>query len=519
MKRELISLSERSDVTKLATIRNLLLNVLDTAKINKTIESSVLICFSELYTNCIEHSLAKNIQIGLSLEDHSLVLHIFDDGNSDSAKALNQALKKTPSIDTFDLEKENGRGLAIVQQLCDCIDFNVLDKENQSQKWNNCAKITWNDVTTDLGIKILIVEDDPALRCLYENYLADQYLVRSCENGSAAIKILNEEKIDIIISDINMPIMNGIELRDALVNEKKTELIPFIFLSFEEDPQVIAQARLSGVDDLLKKPCNKESLIAVVERVLTRFNALSQRFNERIDKNISAALRPKLPTEIRYWNLAIDTRNTGTGGGDVVLYFEGKESTHIIILDVIGHDETAKFFSYAYSGYIKGLMLGTDNSLSPDRLLSQLSNIIFEDGLLNQLGLTCCAIELHHSGNIKVACAGHPPPFLISDTRMVELKVSGMLLGLLPDQKYRCRNFVVEQFQRLGIYTDGLLESAETAAERKQLESVIFDELAANHNKNIEDHVSQVLATFDKQTKKHALDDALLILMEPTNNN
>ena len=513
MKRELINISETGSLSKLATIRKLLVDVLEAAGVNQSIESKVLICFSELYTNCVEHAGAENIQVLLSLDSHSLILKITDDGNRDSTQSLSNRFEISNGIQEFDTDKESGRGLDIVKHLGDHVVFSEVDDSPDNQ-WQNSTHITWDNVIPDFGTSVLIVEDDPALRCLYENYLVDKYIVHSCENGAAAVKRLKTEKINVIVSDINMPIMNGIELRDVLAKEKRTELIPFIFLSFEEDTNIIEHARLSGVDDLLKKPCDKKGLTAVVERVLMRFNTLSQRFNERIDRNVSAALQPKLPEELGTWTTAIKTRNTGGGGGDVVMHFTGKERQFIILLDIIGHDETAKFFSYAYSGYIKGLMLGSDYSIEPNLLLSQLSNMIVEDSLLCQLGLTCCVIELSGAGRMRVASAGHPPPLLISDEGVQPLEVSGMLLGLVPNQQYHCESVVVKKSQRIAVYTDGLVESANTSLGRSQLESDIFEVLAANHQLNITNHLDSVFAIFDHHTKSHALDDALLILVE-----
>ncbi len=515
MKRELINLCETGSLSKLATIRKLLADVLEAAGVNQSIESKVLICFSEIYTNCVEHAKADNIHVLLSLDSHSLVLKVADDGNKEAAQQLNDRFDTSMGIQEFDTEKESGRGIDIVKHLGDHVEFFAAENTAENH-WRNCTSITWNNVIPDFGTSVLVVEDDPALRCLYENYLADKYIVHSCENGAAAVKILKTEKINVIVSDINMPIMNGIELRDVLSKEKRTELIPFIFLSFEEDSDIIEHARLSGVDDLLKKPCDKQSLNAVVERVLMRFKTLSQRFNERIDRNVSAALQPKLPQELGTWKTAIATRNTGGGGGDVVMHFTGKERQFIILLDIIGHDETAKFFSYAYSGYIKGLMLGSDYSIEPNLLLSQLSNMIVEDSLLCQLGLTCCVIELSGEGKMRVASAGHPPPLLISDRGVEPLEVSGMLLGLVLDQQYSCQTIVVKTSQRIALYTDGLVESANTSLGRSQLESDIFEVLIGNHHLEVENHLDSVFAIFDHHTKSHALDDALLILVETT---
>lgn len=519
MKRTLLQYTAQANLADLSTARSRLNDAMVPANIAIDTRNKVLVCFSEIYTNCIEHAQAQNVQLTLQLQGQCLHLEMIDDGALNPQDHADKLIDDDP-LAAFDEEQESGRGLAIVLQLSDAVSFRAYAEQipGAHHRWNNIASLDWHDITRDHTTTIMLVEDDPALRFLYEEYLKEDYAVISCDNGASALKLLQNSTVDIIVSDINMPVMNGLDLRDALKKSKKTELIPFIFLSFEEDPLIINEARRSGVDDMIKKPCERESLNDIVERVLTRFQALSRRFSERIDERISSALQPQLPTELPHWHMEVRSRNTGAGGGDVMLHFQNAAHSYVIILDVMGHDETAKFFSYAYSGFIKGLMLGSHNTLSLDMLLNQLSNAIYHDALLSQLGLTCCALALGENGNINIACAGHPPPLKITvddnDPRCEEVPVSGMMLGLLPNQTYHCHEILLQPTDRLAVFTDGLFESAQNASARKQLEGAVIDALASHGKKSIDAHANNVLSTFDERTKNHATDDALLILLE-----
>ncbi len=79
--------------------------------------------------------------------------------------------------------------------------------------------------------KILIVEDEHTLRRLLEYKLSKQFNVRTAENGVEALKLLDSELPDLIISDIMMPKMDGFTLQATIQEKPETRAIPFIFLT------------------------------------------------------------------------------------------------------------------------------------------------------------------------------------------------------------------------------------------------------------------------------------------------
>lgn len=125
--------------------------------------------------------------------------------------------------------------------------------------------------------KILIVEDDPSLlegiRAILE---LDGYTVLSAENGLQALDILRREAVcpDLIVSDIMMPYMDGVELLQAVRDEHRWIAIPFIFLTAKGDKTDQQRGKILGVDDYLVKPFDGEELLIAVEARLKRHNAL-----------------------------------------------------------------------------------------------------------------------------------------------------------------------------------------------------------------------------------------------------
>jgi two-component system, sensor histidine kinase and response regulator len=127
--------------------------------------------------------------------------------------------------------------------------------------------------------QILIVEDDPSLlegiRTILE---LDQYDVLPAENGLHALEILKSAAIppDLIVSDIMMPHMDGIEFLGEVRKEPRWVSIPFIFLTAKSDKSDLQKGKRLGVDDYLVKPFEAEDLLIAVEARLKRQQALNE---------------------------------------------------------------------------------------------------------------------------------------------------------------------------------------------------------------------------------------------------
>lgn len=116
---------------------------------------------------------------------------------------------------------------------------------------------------------ILVVEDDCELRQLFGRVLLQNgYFVREAENGKAALDALEQEYVDLIISDIMMPVMDGYELvrslRDANIQ------IPVLMITAKDAFDDMRLGFLSGTDDYMVKPVNVGEMVLRVGALLRR---------------------------------------------------------------------------------------------------------------------------------------------------------------------------------------------------------------------------------------------------------
>lgn len=127
--------------------------------------------------------------------------------------------------------------------------------------------------------KILIVDDEKEIRDLIEIYLKSEgYETLKAADGEEALRILSMEEPDLIILDIMMPKMNGI---DACLKIREERQMPIIMLSAKsEDVDKILGLNM-GADDYLTKPFNPLELIARVKSQLRRFYKLNPKVKEK----------------------------------------------------------------------------------------------------------------------------------------------------------------------------------------------------------------------------------------------
>ena len=117
--------------------------------------------------------------------------------------------------------------------------------------------------------RILLVEDDAAIRELFSGVLkAAGMEVVEAADGVSAFDAVSDVSPDLVITDIAMPRMDGIELTRALRHKPSTERVPIIAVTGE--PAVFARARGAGCTAIVSKPCAARDLVRLVEQFIGR---------------------------------------------------------------------------------------------------------------------------------------------------------------------------------------------------------------------------------------------------------
>lgn len=118
--------------------------------------------------------------------------------------------------------------------------------------------------------KILVADDSPTTRALIASTLEtlDDFEVFEAANGFEALRILPREKVDLVITDINMPDINGLELISFIRSNHLYRATPLIIVSTESSNRDREKGLALGADAYLVKPFKPEELQQLVDRLL-----------------------------------------------------------------------------------------------------------------------------------------------------------------------------------------------------------------------------------------------------------
>ncbi|MFC7704642.1 response regulator [Plastorhodobacter daqingensis] len=121
-----------------------------------------------------------------------------------------------------------------------------------------------------MTIKVLAVDDSRTMRGLLDQALREAgFEVRLAEDGLDGLERLSEEMPDIVITDINMPRMDGFGFIEAVRRQREYRALPILVLTTESAPELKARARDAGATGWIVKPFDEQKLVAAIQRVTT----------------------------------------------------------------------------------------------------------------------------------------------------------------------------------------------------------------------------------------------------------
>lgn len=117
--------------------------------------------------------------------------------------------------------------------------------------------------------KILIVDDSSLIRSVASAAVVEAgHEPIVAENGEEGLTALASHKFDIIFSDVNMPVMGGLEMVEKIKQNDEYKYIPIIMLTTESNPDLKAKGQALGVKAWMLKPFNKKKFFMVVKKLI-----------------------------------------------------------------------------------------------------------------------------------------------------------------------------------------------------------------------------------------------------------
>lgn len=238
-------------------------------------ESDIEHIFTRFYSNDPTNSV-ENHGIGLTLTKEMLEMH---HGTIRVDSILNEGSKFTVEIP---IDKEAYDDSERVEKQPVSMEDNLKQLEIASLEVEAAEPVDTEDVN------ILIVEDNSQLRILIEKIFNKRYHTFVAENGIEALKIVEETPIDIVVSDIIMPEMDGLELCRKLKSNLTTSHIAVLLLTAKNSVDDRIDSYRAGADGYLSKPFELKVLDARISSLIKNRKHKSERFKTTAELSISS---------------------------------------------------------------------------------------------------------------------------------------------------------------------------------------------------------------------------------------
>lgn len=308
--------------------------------------------------------------------------------------------------------------------------------------------------------KILVIDDEEFIRKLMKRLLLQAgYVVSLASDGEEALGILKQSSIDLIILDMNMPRMSGLDFLRILRKERKIE-IPVLMLSGSTDTEQRVQSYQLGAYDYIKKPEQTEVMLKRVENGLKIGEMIN--FNEfmRVELLMARKLQKYLypETNMVEGRVAYDVwfQPLSDIGGDLYDFVHFRDGRSVFfVADVSGHSISAAMFTAIVKMVFRNAIKTHDNPADVLCLMNrELSGNLPVESFVTMF---CGFIDLGEN-TLTYANAGHPRPSYREKGAVLELEGNDSFLGPIEAANFRNFSISIKDGLELFLYTDGIMD-------------------------------------------------------------
>lgn len=406
-----------------------------------------------------------------------------------------------------------------------------IDKKN-----NPMAKFSAKEHDSIFAAKILVVDDSVLIReligaCLFSaGYSNIQY----SKDGKEALGSVEREVPDLIILDLEMPVMDGFEVCKALRSKPETRNVPILIQSGRDTAADITRAFEYGASDMVVKPIKKYEILARTKVHLENklFVARLEAFHDRVASELEQARRLQLdicptPTELNEYrqrlnlNIGWHYEPSSELGGDIGGIFPISDNkVAFYIADFSGHGVAAALNTFRMQTWLAS---STHLYATPDKLLGKLNSFLHRNlasGSYATMMFFCLDLNKQE---LSYAAAGSQPPLIQDPENSNDFHLAsshGMPLGLRPTWDYEEIKIPFGENCKIMLYSDALVEV------KTSDNSFLGDEGLRNEVNNLwnanldpEEILKSLVSSFHRRLQDEEADDLTIIYLENRNKN
>lgn len=372
-----------------------------------------------------------------------------------------------------------------------------------------------------MAIKILSVDDELDLEVLLTQYFRRQirkgeYAFTFAHNGLEALqKMLETPDFDIVLSDINMPEMDGLTLLGK-INELKNPALKCIMVSAYGDMGNIRSAMNKGAFDFATKPIDLEDLERSIRKAAEEVTFIRQSVQEHtqleslkndlaIAGEIQQAILPnRFPPFTELAGLvdvyASMTPAKDVGGDFYDLFQIDGDRFGFVIADVSGKGVPAALFMAVSRTLLRATGL---SGVSSAECVGYVNRLLCKESLEAMFVTGIYGIYDCRTGAVDYTNAGHTPPYIIKESGQAEAVdvETNFVMGVAEDFAYQSGEIRLEPGDALALYTDGVTEAFDTQGEqfgRERLETALRELAGAEDARSLLQGITSRVAGFSK---------------------
>ena len=334
--------------------------------------------------------------------------------------------------------------------------------------------------STQEAYRILVVDDEPDLEPLMlqrmrRDIRSGRYKFVFAQNGVEALEKLRQENdIDMVLSDINMPQMDGLTLLEQI--PKVAPNIRSVIISAYGDMKNIRTAMNRGAFDFVTKPVDFEDLQVTIDRTLRNMAEWREALQSRdrlvalqneldvargMQQSILPTRFPKDPSYAVYGKMQ-PARNVGGDFFDVMYLNDGRVG--LAVADVSDKGVPAALFMMSSRTLLKGAAIGVG---LPGEVLREVNDLLIEDNEGGMFVTLLYAVYDPSSRELTYANGGHNSPLVVhpDGTSALFPLTDGIALGIAPDLSYKQNTVTLSPGDSVIFYTDGVTEAMNSEEE------------------------------------------------------
>jgi len=383
-------------------------------------------------------------------------------------------------------------------------------------------------------VKILSVDDEAPLELLMRQYFrrkirSGEYEFLFAHNGLEALTImLSNPDIEIILSDINMPEMDGLTLL-AKINEMRNPALRVIMVSAYGDMKNIRQAMNNGAFDFATKPIDMDDLAKTIEKAreqieYVRRSQQEHRQLESIKKDLTVAAEiqqyilprifPPFPENADVMDIAASMQAAKDIGGDFYDFFRlDDEHIALTIADVCGKGIPAALFMAMSRTLIrsKGVQV-----TSAAECITEANRLLVSYSVEKMFVTVFYAVYNVRTGLVSYCNAGHNPPLVLrADGTIEELPLTrDIVLGIESDISFHESSLQLASGDTLFMFTDGVNEATNADQQEFGMErlNATLDSMKGASCQQIIDGVKAAVTSFVGQAEQS--DDITMLVLK-----